>query len=188
MTYNRGDIVVVKFPFGTREKETQKGRPALVISDSDLTRRYNDNTLAAITSQVPEKIMGLEIMLEPDKSNGLVKKSLLRLDFIMTIPSRTFCSNNLRTIQPLYKNGDFRVRGGLKMTIKSKLAVVLAEKEMKLTELEEKTGISLNNLSILKTGKAKAVRFSTLNEVCKALNCQPGDILQYIPDEEEERK
>ena len=55
---------------------------------------------------------------------------------------------------------------------------------MKLTELEEKTGISLNNLSILKTGKAKAVRFSTLNEVCKALNCQPGDILQYIPDEE----
>ena len=74
------------------------------------------------------------------------------------------------------------------MTIKSKLAVVLAEKEMKLTELEEKTGISLNNLSILKTGKAKAVRFSTLNEVCKALHCQPGDILQYIPDEEEERK
>ena len=73
------------------------------------------------------------------------------------------------------------------MTIKSKLAVVLAEKEMKLTELEEKTGISLNNLSILKTGKAKAVRFTTLNEVCKALNCQPGDILQYIPDEEQER-
>lgn len=70
------------------------------------------------------------------------------------------------------------------MTIKSKLAVVLAEKEMKLTELEERTGISLNNLSILKTGKAKAVRFSTLNEVCKALNCQPGDILRYIPDEE----
>ena len=70
------------------------------------------------------------------------------------------------------------------MTIKSKLAVVLAEKEMKLIELEEITGISLNNLSILKTGKAKAVRFSTLNEVCKALNCQPGDILQYIPDEE----
>ncbi|MBN1903603.1 MAG: helix-turn-helix transcriptional regulator [Deltaproteobacteria bacterium] len=70
------------------------------------------------------------------------------------------------------------------MTIKSKLAVVLAEKEMKLTELVEKTGISLNNLSILKTGKAKAVRFSTLNDVCKALKCQPGDILQYIPDED----
>jgi putative transcriptional regulator len=69
------------------------------------------------------------------------------------------------------------------MAIKSKLAVVLAEREMKLNELVERTGISLNNLSILKTGKAKAVRFSTLNEVCKALNCQPGDILQYIPDE-----
>jgi putative transcriptional regulator len=74
------------------------------------------------------------------------------------------------------------------MTIKSRLAVVLAEKEMKLNELEEKTGISLNNLSILKTGKAKAVRFSTLNEICKALNCQPGDLLQYVPDEERKRK
>ena len=71
------------------------------------------------------------------------------------------------------------------MAIKSKLAVVLAEKEMKLSDLEEKTGISLNNLSILKTGKAKAVRFSTLNEVCKALGCQPGDLLQYVEDEEE---
>lgn len=74
------------------------------------------------------------------------------------------------------------------MAIKSKLAVILAEKEMKLSELEEKTGISLNNLSILKTGKAKAVRFSTLNEICRALNCQPGDLLQYIPDEGSERK
>jgi putative transcriptional regulator len=74
------------------------------------------------------------------------------------------------------------------MAIKSKLAVILAEKEMKLSELEEKTGISLNNLSILKTGKAKAVRFSTLNEVCRALNCQPGDLLQYVPDEMNERR
>jgi putative transcriptional regulator len=74
------------------------------------------------------------------------------------------------------------------MAIKSKLAVMLAEKEMKLSELEEKTGISLNNLSILKTGKAKAVRFSTLNEVCRALNCQPGDLLQYVPDEMNERR
>jgi putative transcriptional regulator len=73
------------------------------------------------------------------------------------------------------------------MAIKSRLAVILAEKEMKLTELEERTGISLNNLSILKTGKAKAVRFSTLNEVCRALNCQPGDILHYVPDDDDER-
>ena len=74
------------------------------------------------------------------------------------------------------------------MAIKSRLAVVLAEREMRLGELEEKTGISLNNLSILKTGKAKAVRFSTLNEVCRALHCQPGDLLQYVPDEGDERK
>jgi putative transcriptional regulator len=74
------------------------------------------------------------------------------------------------------------------MTIKSRLAVMLAEREMKLNELEEKTGISLNNLSILKTGKAKAVRFSTLNEICKALRCQPGDLLQYIPDEGKGKK
>ncbi len=71
------------------------------------------------------------------------------------------------------------------MAIRSRLAVILAEKEMRLNELEEKTGISLNNLSILKTGKAKAVRFSTLNEICRALNCQPGDLLHYIPDERE---
>ena len=95
---------------------------------------------------------------------------------------------DIRPIHALYENGDIRVGGGLAMTIKSRLAVILAEREMKLTELEGKTGISLNNLSILKTGKAKAVRFSTLNEVCKALDCQPGDLLQYVPDEGNERK
>jgi putative transcriptional regulator len=74
------------------------------------------------------------------------------------------------------------------MTIRVKLNVALAERNMRLTELEEKTGIALNNLSILKTDKAKAVRFSTLNEICKALNCQPGDLLEYVPDEEEKGK
>jgi putative transcriptional regulator len=72
------------------------------------------------------------------------------------------------------------------MGIKSKLAVVLAEKEIRLTELEEKTGIALNNLSILKTGKAKAIRFSTLSRICKALNCQPGDLFEYIETNEED--
>lgn len=70
------------------------------------------------------------------------------------------------------------------MGIKVKLAVVLAQREMKLKELEEKTGISLNNLSVLKTGKAKAVRFSTLTLLCEALDCQPGDLFEYIKDEE----
>jgi putative transcriptional regulator len=72
------------------------------------------------------------------------------------------------------------------MGIKSKLAVVLAEKEIRLTELEEKTGIALNNLSILKTGKAKAIRFSTLSRICKALNCQPGDLFEYVETNEED--
>lgn len=87
MKYSKGDIVVVKFPFLIREKEIQKGRPALIISNAAIKRRYDDYTLAAITSQIPSNIMELEIRLEPDKSNGLVKESLLRLDFIMTIPT-----------------------------------------------------------------------------------------------------
>lgn len=69
------------------------------------------------------------------------------------------------------------------MGIRVKLAVVLAERQMMLKELEEKTGIALNNLSILKTDKAKAIRFSTLNEICKALKCQPGDLFEYVEDE-----
>lgn len=71
------------------------------------------------------------------------------------------------------------------MAIRVKLAVVLAEKQMRLSELEEKTGISLNNLSVLKTDKAKAIRFSTLNEICKALNCQPGDLFEYVESDDE---
>ncbi|MBK7844191.1 MAG: helix-turn-helix transcriptional regulator [Bdellovibrionales bacterium] len=75
------------------------------------------------------------------------------------------------------------------MAIKVKLAVLLAERQMLLKDLEEKTGIALNNLSVLKTDKAKAIRFSTLEELCNALNCQPGDLLEYVPDEKvKERK
>lgn len=57
--------------------------------------------------------------------------------------------------------------------------VMLAKRKMSLTELSEKVGITMANISILKTGKAKAIRFSTLEAICKALNCQPGDILEY---------
>ena len=67
------------------------------------------------------------------------------------------------------------------MAIRVRLAVLLAERQMKLSQLEEITGISLNNLSVLKTDKAKAMRFSTLEEICRALNCQPGDLLEYVP-------
>lgn len=87
MSYKKSDIVVVKFPFILKElAERQKGRPALVVFDDKVERRYKDVMLAAITSQVPAKIMELEIILEPEKSTGLAKKSLLRLDFIMTTP------------------------------------------------------------------------------------------------------
>lgn len=59
------------------------------------------------------------------------------------------------------------------------LDVMLAKRKMSLTELSEKVGITMANLSILKNGKAKAIRFSTLEAICKALNCQPGDIVEY---------
>ena len=60
---------------------------------------------------------------------------------------------------------------------------MMARRKMSLTELSERVGITLSNLSILKTGKAKAVRFSTLETICKVLNCQPGDILEYVDDQ-----
>ncbi|MFP3472593.1 helix-turn-helix transcriptional regulator, partial [Micrococcus sp. SIMBA_144] len=61
----------------------------------------------------------------------------------------------------------------------------LAKRKMSVTELSEKVGITMANLSILKNGKAKAVRLSTLEAICKALDCQPGDLLEYQPDEGE---
>lgn len=65
------------------------------------------------------------------------------------------------------------------MSIEVNLDVMLAKRKMSMTELSEKVGITMANLSILKTGKAKAIRFSTLEAICKALDCQPGDILSY---------
>ena len=62
------------------------------------------------------------------------------------------------------------------------LDVMLAKRKMSLGELSEKVGITLANLSIMKNNKAKAIRFSTLDEICKALNCQPGDILEYVEE------
>jgi putative transcriptional regulator len=59
------------------------------------------------------------------------------------------------------------------------LDVMMARRKMSVTELSEKVGITMANLSILKNGKAKAIRFSTLEAICKALDCQPGDILEY---------
>lgn len=70
------------------------------------------------------------------------------------------------------------------MAIIVNLDVMLAKRKMQSQELADKIGITTANLSILKTGKAKAIRFSTLEAICKELNCQPADILEYIPDNE----
>ncbi len=63
------------------------------------------------------------------------------------------------------------------------LDVMLAKRKMSVTELSEKVGITMSNISILKNGKAKAIRFSTLEGICKALDCQPGDILEYVDED-----
>lgn len=70
------------------------------------------------------------------------------------------------------------------MGIVVNLDVMMAKRKMSLGELAQKVDITMANLSILKNNKARAVRFSTLEAICKALDCQPGDILEYIPDEE----
>lgn len=70
------------------------------------------------------------------------------------------------------------------MAIIINIDVMLAKRKMSVTELTEKVGITMANLSILKNGKAKAIRFSTLEAICKALDCQPGDILEYRYDSE----
>lgn len=68
--------------------------------------------------------------------------------------------------------------------IRIRLDYVLLDRRMKLKDLAEATGIAMNNLSILKTNNARAIRFSTLNLLCKALKCTPGDLIEYVPEEE----
>jgi putative transcriptional regulator len=66
--------------------------------------------------------------------------------------------------------------------------VMLAKRKMSVTELSQRVGITMANISILKNGRAKAVKIETLNKICEALQCQPGDILEWRPDEPEEEK
>lgn len=72
------------------------------------------------------------------------------------------------------------------MAIIVNLDVMMAKRKMSSTELSKKLGITMANLSILKNNKAKAIRFSTLNQICNILQCQPGDILEYVDDENED--
>ena len=69
------------------------------------------------------------------------------------------------------------------MPIIVNLDVMMAKRKISLNELSERVGLTLSNLSILKTGKAKAIRFSTLEAICRALDCQPSDILEYVNDD-----
>ena len=68
------------------------------------------------------------------------------------------------------------------MSIRINLDVMMARRKIGLTELSQEVDVTMANLSILKNNKARAVRFSTLNAICKALDCQPGDILEYVPE------
>jgi putative transcriptional regulator len=68
------------------------------------------------------------------------------------------------------------------MAIQVNLDMMLAKRKMSLTQLSNRIGISMTNLSLLKTGKVKGMRFSTLEAICRELECQPGDILEYVPD------
>jgi len=85
-------------------------------------------------------------------------------------------------MHPHAKHVDRRI--GETMAIRINLDVMMAKRKKGLTELANEVGITLANLSILKNGKAKAVRLETLNAICKALQCQPGDILEYVEDED----
>ncbi len=69
------------------------------------------------------------------------------------------------------------------MAIRINIDVMLAKRKMSVTELAEQVGITISNISILKNGHAKAIRFTTLEGICKALDCQPGDILEYVEEE-----
>ena len=71
------------------------------------------------------------------------------------------------------------------MAIIINIDVMLAKRKMSVTELSEKVGITMANISILKNGKAKAIQVDTLNKICRALDCQPGDILEYVPSDDE---
>lgn len=72
------------------------------------------------------------------------------------------------------------------MAIRINIDVMLAKRKMSVTELSEKVGITMANISILKNGKAKAIRMDTLDKICRSLGCRPGDILEYVEEEGEE--
>lgn len=90
MSYNRGDIVILPFPFVTIQGVRQKARPALIVSDHTITRRYTDYIMVGITSRVPETLVESEYLISEEASGfaqtGLAKTSVLRCEYMMTLP------------------------------------------------------------------------------------------------------
>ena len=117
MNYNRGDIVILPFPFVTKTGMQQKARPALIISDHSIDRRYNDVILVAITTQRIDEIKQTELLIEegnPDfKKTGLVKTSVVRCEFIMTIPAKLI----VRKLGKLYESLQNKVDNILKLSL-----------------------------------------------------------------------
>ncbi len=74
------------------------------------------------------------------------------------------------------------------VAIEVRLDLMLARRKLRLTELADRVGIAMTNLSLLKTGKVRAIRFSTLDALCRELECQPGDLLEYVPGDGAERR
>lgn len=87
----------------------------------------------------------------------------------------------------MYISDIYPAKGGGNMAIIINIDVMMAKRKMSLGELSERVEITQANLSILKNGKARAIRFSTLEAICRVLDCQPGDIIEYRPDETEKK-
>ena len=127
-------------------------------------------------------------------SSKMVSAILLDADFCdsgdwrQRLSFRRLCgavSSDLQSQSIAGRSGSDDIGGG-NMAIVINIDVMLAKRKMSVTELSEKVGITMANISILKNGKAKAIKISTLNEICRVLHCQPGDILEYVKDIETE--
>jgi|LakMenE18May11ns_1017448.scaffolds.fasta_scaffold9936592_4 putative transcriptional regulator len=108
-----------------------------------------------------------------DRSNTRERKTLTFNNKVITINVISVVANSCQRCA----EHDFE------MSIRINLDMELARKKMSLTELSQRVGVSMTNLSLLKTGKVKAIRFSTLEAICQALDCQPGDLLEHVLDQ-----
>lgn len=105
----------------------------------------------------------------------------IKLYFIFSIENPAEAEHEQKNQKNRIRIQDAFCEGDEDMAIEVKLDLVMVKKKMSLTELSERIGISLTNLSLLKTGKVKGIRFSTLEAICRELDCRPGDLLEYVP-------